>query len=251
MNCTTSRHPSFSDRRGESACEARLHVLLTELLCRGDWFAVADQALRGGADVLQMREKSLADRELLDRARRLRELTQEHAALLIINDRPDIAVLADADGVHLGLTDLPVSDARRILGHQRLIGATAHAVEEANRELNDDADYLGVGPMFASPTKPHVPVNGPTLLRSIHLEVSRGSRRVPLVAIGGITEQNIGSLVSELRDLPIGRGASADDESPQLPPYAIAVCQAVIAADDPEAAARRLRSAVERTTIAR
>jgi len=245
---------------------ARLHVLVTESLCALPWEQVCEEALAGGADVLQLREKSLPDGELLRRAERLRTLTRRHDALLIINDRPDIARLAEADGVHLGREDLTPSQARRILGPHALIGLTVHSSQEAASALRDglghrrlacdstaetavpharDADvarppaYLGVGPMFASPTKPDVAVGGPGLLAEIaSTTAAAGSPKLPLVAIGGVTLENVGQLASRVDG--VGR-------------FAVAVCQGVISTRDPAAAARGIRrlvgapSASERT----
>ncbi len=225
---------------------AQLHVLITASLCRGRWDEVAEAALCGGANVLQLREKGITDREWLDRARRLRELTRAHNALLIINDRPDIAVLADADGVHLGQEDLHEDDARRIVGPARLVGVTVHSTDEARSFLGGTADYFGVGPMFASPTKPGVAVNGPKLVRDVHGLVRDASSSVPLVAIGGITSSNAAGLAEAFRDL-IGPAPSEDEGVEDLPrvPIAFAVCQAVIAAADPAGAASSLRAAIE------
>lgn len=224
---------------------ARLHVLLTESLCRDPWEKVAASALAGGADVIQLREKSLTDRELLLRARQLRMMTGDHGALLIINDRPDIALLSDADGVHIGQDDLSESDARRIVGPVRLIGATVHSEAEARAALSSCGDYFGVGPMFASPTKPDVPVNGPALLKRVRTIVEDAGRVVPLVAIGGVTRQNVGELLS---CHPAGQ-ASDDLQGEQVPQHvslAVAVCQAVIGAADAAGAARELKAAVDR-----
>lgn len=213
--------------------DARLHVLVTADLCRGDWLRVTAAALAGGADIIQLREKDLPDRELLDRAIKLRRLTQQHDALLIINDRPDIALLANADGVHLGLDDLPVAEARRIVGPLRLIGATAHSPDEARAALAEKPDYLGLGPMFASPTKPKIAVNGPRLLREVIAAASMDAGSPPLVAIGGITTDNITQLTEAFA-------------IPNAPPIAIAICQAVIAAEDSEVAARHLKSCMKK-----
>jgi thiamine-phosphate pyrophosphorylase len=200
--------------------DARLHVLLSESSCGGPWRDVCRAALQGGADVIQLREKELPDAELLDRAGELREMTSEFGALLMVNDRPDIARLCDADGVHLGQEDLRVADARCILGPARLVGVSTHRVEEARRAAAEGADDIGVGPMFASATKPNVHVAGPTLL----VEVA-GVCAVPLVAIGGIDASNVERLAAPR-------------------PFAVAVSRAVIAADNPAAAARAIRSAV-------
>ncbi|HVP11900.1 MAG TPA: thiamine phosphate synthase [Phycisphaerae bacterium] len=199
---------------------ARLHVLVTEALCSGPWLKVCEQVIAGGADAIQLREKSLTDRELLRRARELRELTGAHGALLFINDRPDIARLAGADGVHVGQDDLPVSEARRIGGGAMLVGKSTHSVEQARRALAESPDYIAVGPMFASKTKPDIGVQGPRLLA----EVAKLTD-LPIVAIGGIDETNAATLKP--------RG-----------PLRVAVCQSVISAPDPMTAARILRDLV-------
>ncbi|MBK8269945.1 MAG: thiamine phosphate synthase [Planctomycetes bacterium] len=197
---------------------------------------VAEAALRGGADVIQLREKQLTDTELLDRTLKLRQLTRKHDALLIINDRADIALLSDADGVHVGLEDLPVAEVRRIVGPHRLIGATVHSIEEAKKTIDERPDYLGVGPMFASSTKPAVPVNGPALLHRIHEEMLKCGVGIPLVAIGGIASSN----VDELRLPTLSEHC----------PVAIAVSQAVIGSDRPEDATRQLKSKLEQRMVA-
>jgi thiamine-phosphate pyrophosphorylase len=206
-------------RRQRLAC-ARLHVLITASLSRGDWMGVCRSALAGGAEVLQLREKTLSDAELLSRARTLREITRAHDALLVINDRPDIARLADADGIHVGGHDLPVAAVRQIVGPTILIGKSTHSMDEARAAIAEAPDYIAVGPMFPSPTKPDVPVQGPSLLTSI-----AGMNDLPIVAIGGITAQNVERL-----------------RAPR--PFAVAVSNAVIAAADPEAEVRRLLTAL-------
>lgn len=200
----------------------RLYVLITERLCRGDWFETAEAALRGGAGCLQLREKEIADRELLSRARRLRELTRKHDALLIINDRPDIARLAAADGVHVGQDDLAVREARRIAGAERLVGMSTHTLAQLESAVAEGPDYIAVGPMFASGTKPQDHIAGPQTLRE-----ASARTQIPLVAIGGVTPDNARMLME--------CGASS-----------VCACAAVVAADAPDSAAQRLLQAVER-----
>ena len=202
---------------------ARLHLLLTEALCRNDWQATALAALRGGADVIQLREKDVSDSILLQRANWLRRATEEHDALFIVNDRADIARLANADGVHLGQDDVAPSEARQILGPLPLIGVSTHSLSEATDKRAAHADYLGVGTMFASSTKPNVAVRGPALLA----EISDAIEHVPLVAIGGITAENVPALM---------------DIAPKR--TAIAVSQAILGATDAEAATRSLLASV-------
>ncbi len=192
----------------------KLYILLTEALCLGDWYETAEAALAGGAGAIQLREKQLADVELLDRARRIRELCERHQALLIVNDRPDIALAAGAHGVHLGQDDFTVSEARRILGDEHIIGVSTHTIEQAKAALADMPDYVAVGPMFASHTKPQDHIAGPQTLAAVRRLTS-----LPLVAIGGITLETAAQC------------APAD---------ALAVCSAVISVDDVASATRKL-----------
>lgn len=197
---------------------ARLYVLITESACGGrDWFEVAAAAVRGGADILQLREKSLDGKALLDRARRLVELCRSFGVLSIINDRPDIAVLAGADGVHVGQDDLPPAEARKIVGSERLVGVSTHEPEQALRALEAGADYIGAGPVWRSSTKPREISPGLAYLR-----VLRGFPR-PVFAIAGITPER----VREVQSTGVGR---------------IAVTAAVTGAPDVEAACRTLRA---------
>ncbi len=207
---------SLRGTRAAAFARVRLYVLITAALCRGDWLETAEAAIRGGAGCLQLREKQMSDRVLLERARRLAALCREHGALCIINDRPDLAVLADADGVHLGQEDLPAPRARRIVGPDRLIGVSTHDAGQLEAALQAGPDYVAVGPVFASPTKPQDHVPGPPLLGAA---VARSP--VPVVAIGGIDAGNLGILV-------------------QAGARCVCVCSAVLGADDPHAAARRL-----------
>jgi thiamine-phosphate pyrophosphorylase len=200
----------------------RLYVLITERLCRRPWLEVAEAALGAGAGCLQLREKELSDRELLHRACQLRELTARHSALLIINDRPDIARLCGADGVHVGQDDLSVRQVRRIAGTGLLVGKSTHTLEQFKAALAEEPDYLSVGPMFSSPTKPQPHVAGPQTLAA-----AAKRTQLPLVAIGGISPENVVQVIQA--------GASA-----------VAVCSAVICADDPAAATRELLQAMRR-----
>lgn len=200
--------------RSARFARVKLYVLLTESLCRADWLETAEAAISGGADCIQLREKSLDDGELLARARQLAELCRRREVVFIVNDRPDIARLAEADGVHLGQTDMSVADARRILGPDRLIGISTHNEQQFEAALKCRPDYVAVGPMFPSSTKPQDYVPGPDLL-------AHASRRsdVPVVPIGGITAANAGILF-------------------QAGGQRVCVCSAVISASDPQSAAR-------------
>jgi thiamine-phosphate pyrophosphorylase len=198
----------------------RLYVLLTASLCRGDWFQTARDAIAGGADCLQLREKSLSDAELVDRARRLSDLCHEHGVVFIVNDRADIALASNADGLHLGQDDLPVRNARAVLGPTPLIGISTHTLEQARAAVAASPDYVAVGPMFASSTKPQEHIPGPALLRQV-----RGLTALPVVAIGGITPENVPNVLAAG-----GR--------------CVCVCAAVIGQDDVTGAARQLKQAL-------
>lgn len=198
----------------------RLYVILTEALCEHGWYQTAEAVLRGGAGCLQLREKDLTDVELLRRARRLRELTAEHEALLVINDRTDVAKLCGADAVHVGQDDLPVAEVRRIAGANVLVGKSTHTPKQFDAALAEEPDYLAVGPMFASQTKPRDHIAGPRTL-------ARVARRteLPLVGIGGITVDNAAEVMQA--------GAAC-----------VCVCSAVIGADDVAKAAASIVAGV-------
>jgi len=168
----------------------RLCFLLTESLCTGlPWREVVQEAITGGADCLQLREKTLPDAELLARAHWLRELTRANGVALIINDRPDIARLIGADGVHLGQADMSVLEARSIGGLETLIGVSTEDLDQAYNAVNAGADYCGLGPMFPTTTKEKPRLAGPAYLRA-YLSDS-ATTPVPHLAIGGITPANM------------------------------------------------------------
>lgn len=175
--------------------------------------------LEGGARLVQLRAKHATARELAQMGQAIRALTRRYGALFIVNDRLDIALAVEADGVHLGQDDLPVPLARKLAGDAFIIGVSAETLEEAQRAEAEGADYLGVGPMFATTTKPDagVPV-GPERLRAIKQAVS-----IPVYGIGGITSQNA----------PLVMQAGADG---------VCVISAIIGAPDPTEATRQLLS---------
>ena len=158
---------------------------------RAEVVRLARAVLKGGGRLIELREKNMPDREYLALARELRELTRRAQGILIVNDRADVARASQADGVHLGLDDLPAEDARRILGPSKLVGLTAHSVAELRDAESRGADYIGVGTMFRSPTKPKLKVTGPAELVPATLKCS-----VPCYAIGGITRANLDVLLA-------------------------------------------------------
>ncbi|HWP34315.1 MAG TPA: thiamine phosphate synthase [Thermodesulfobacteriota bacterium] len=183
---------------------------------------LAAAILAGGAKILQLRMKGGAGGwgagAVLAAAKQLRRLTRDAGALFIVNDRADVALIADADGVHVGQEDLPYEEVRRLLGPGRLIGVSTHSVEEARAAEAAGADYIGFGPMFPTATKRDTrPVQ--TLER---LQAVRAAVALPIAAIGGITAERIAAV----------RAAGADS---------VAVISAICDAADPTAATRRLR----------
>ena len=164
-----------------------LYAILDPEQTRGrDPEAVVRRLLDGGAKLVQLRAKTLAPRDFLQLARSARSLTRSHDCRLIINDRADIALACDADGVHLGQEDLPLHAARKIMG-QKLIGISTHDTDQAEEAERAGADYIGFGPMFGTTTKAtgHA-ARGVEMLRQV-----RAAVKLPIVAIGGIKENNV------------------------------------------------------------
>jgi thiamine-phosphate pyrophosphorylase len=177
--------------------------------------------LAGGARLLQLRAKDASSRELLRAAERIVALARAAGALFLVNDRPDVARAVDADGVHLGQDDLPVAAARRALGPSRLVGVSTHDLAEARAAVAAGADYIGVGPIYATTSKEKaLPARGLDLVATVRAEV-----RCPIVAIGGITAETA----------PAVRAAGAD---------AVAMIAALARAADPEAEVRRVIAAL-------
>ena len=182
---------------------------------------VLPAALRGGVDMVQLRDKELGDDALLEGAERFRAACREHDALFWLNDRPDLALAADADGVHVGQGDVPPAEVREEVGERLLIGLSTHSPEQFDSALRSEADQLSVGPVWETPTKPGRPAAGLDYVR--HAAAHGGER--PWFAIGGIDETNVSEVIEA--------GARR-----------VVVVRAIRDAADPEAAARRLRDAL-------
>ncbi|HEY5427925.1 MAG TPA: thiamine phosphate synthase [Solirubrobacteraceae bacterium] len=195
-----------------------LHAARLYLVCDARPDAVLEQALRGGVDLVQLRLKDASDAEIVAVARRYRAACAAHGVPLILNDRPDLVVAAGADGVHVGQDDMPVARAREMVGPERIVGLSTHSTAQidaaaAAREI----DYIGVGPIHATPTKPGRPAVGLDLVR-----YAAAHAATPFFAIGGIDADNVASV----------RAAGA---------RGIAAVRAIADAPDPAAAARALR----------
>lgn len=179
-------------------------------------------AIRGGATLIQLRDKHASARELLALGQALLAVTRPAGVSLIVNDRLDLALALDADGVHVGQEDLPAATVRRLLGPHRLLGVSAATPEEARAAERDGADYLGVGDLFGTPSKPDA--GAPIGLAG--LRAVTAVTRLPVLGIGGITSATAGAVIAA--------GAAG-----------IAVISAVMGAPDPEAAARALRAIID------
>ncbi|RKN84742.1 thiamine phosphate synthase [Paenibacillus ginsengarvi] len=151
---------------------------------------VMEEAIRGGCDIIQLRDKKSPKRDVLAKAKALRELTSRYGVTFIVNDHIDIALAVDADGIHLGQDDLPLAEARKIVG-SKIIGISTHAIEEARQAERDGADYIGVGPIFATKSKEDVvdPVTT-DYVKQVAAEI-----RIPFVAIGGIKLHNVNQVL--------------------------------------------------------
>ena len=179
------------------------------------------QALLGGVTMVQLREKNCSAKEFFETAQRVKKITDQAGVPLIINDRVDIALAVDADGVHVGQSDIPAAEARRLLGPDKIIGVSARTVEQARKAEADGADYLGVGAMFVTGTKQDAKVTSKEELKRIRAAVA-----IPIVAIGGIKADNVEEL----------KGTGIDG---------VAVVSAVIAAENIASAAEELAGRVK------
>lgn len=198
---------------------ARLYVLLTGSRCTAtlDWIIAEVGA--AGADIVQLREKGKSDRELIERARQVRRWTRQAGVLFVVNDRADIARLVDADGVHLGQDDLPVREARRILGPDALIGVSTHNMEQLRQAVLDGASYVGIGPAFPSATKEFAELAGLEFVRQATAETT-----LPAFVIGGVNLQTIGDAVATGAKRVAVSAAIAEADEPR------SVCTALLAA---------------------
>jgi thiamine-phosphate pyrophosphorylase len=189
------------------------------------WVEKIAAAFRGGADIVQLRSKTLSDRELYALGLQIRELANSYKKLFFVNDRLDLALAVEADGIHLGQEDLPIAAVRRICQQARYslcIGKSTHSLEQAVAAEKEGANYVGVGPIFGTPTKPDYQPVGLGLIRKVQAAV-----KIPFVAIGGIDETNLASVLEA--------GASR-----------IALVRAIFGAEDIYEAAKKLREQIEK-----
>jgi thiamine-phosphate pyrophosphorylase len=208
-----------------SAAERRARLSAARLYFVTDQPAVVPAALDGGVDLVQLRMKSAADADVLDAARGLRSLCHEHGALFLLNDRPDLAVACDADGVHVGQDDEPVESARSTVGSERIVGLSTHSVAQVDAGERSLADYIAVGPVWTTPTKEGRPAVGLEPVRH-----AAASVRKPWLANGGIDAARAPAVAEA--------GARR-----------IVVVRAIQDAPDPRAAAAELIDAIDREPV--
>jgi thiamine-phosphate pyrophosphorylase len=200
---------------------ARLYLVCDSLPGDRSLEDVLGAAISGGVDVVQLRDKQLEDGPLGEAAAAAADVCREHGALFVLNDRPDIAALLKADGVHVGQDDMPVAEAREIVGPDMLIGLSTHSQPQIDAEEARLADYIGVGPVYETPTKPGRPAVGLELVRYAAAHATR-----PFFAIGGLHAGNLGAALDA--------GAQR-----------AVVLRAIAEAEDPELAARELRELLD------
>jgi len=198
--------------------DVRLYLLLTADLCREDPIKLADKLLKAGVDCIQLREKQMSDRRFVELAGQLRQVCLDNSAVFIVNDRPDVAAIVGADGVHVGQDDLPIAAIRRLLAPEAMVGVSAHNIQQVRCALDQCADYVAIGPAFATDTKPHEPAVGLEFIASAVKLLDEAG--VSHLAIGGVSLANLPQLLA----VGVRR---------------LAVCSAILSADDPAAAARQ------------
>ena len=203
--------------------DLRLYLVTDRALGRGRSLVdLVRRAVEGGVTIVQLREKQAGTREFIGLAEELQDLLAPLRVPLVINDRIDVALAVGAAGVHVGQSDMPVAMARRLLGERGLLGVSVSNIEEVVRAEADGADYLGVSPIYATPTK----TDTVTPVGFVGLSSLRAATRLPLVAIGGLHADNVIPVIKHGAD-------------------GVAVVSAIMAADDPCEAARTLRARID------
>jgi thiamine-phosphate pyrophosphorylase len=199
-----------------------LYLVTDRGLARGrTTFEIVSAAVQGGATVVQLREKDCSTRDFIEQALSIKEFLKDRGVPLIINDRVDVAQAVEADGVHLGQTDMTLEIAKKILSDLMIIGISAESLEDAIEAEKGGADYLGVSPIYATPTK--TDTAAPLGLEG--LQEIRKAVKLPLIGIGGLNKDNATEVIRNGAD-------------------GVAVVSAIVAADDPEAAARELKNMI-------
>ena len=201
----------------------RLYVLISSSIATKSVKETSRLVIDGGADAIQLREKTISDSEFISLAGEVRDITTKRGSLLIINDRVHVAREINADGVHLGQQDMSALEARDIIGYEKIIGVSTHSVIQAKQAQKDGADYVAIGPIYPTKTKDYEPSVGIEIIREIS-----GAVNIPFIAIGAITLDNL--------DEVLKAGASR-----------IAVCSAIIGSKDIYSSTRQFKEKLDGT----
>ena len=201
----------------------RLYVLISSNIAKKSVKETARLVIDGGADAVQLREKTISDSKFISLAREVRDITTKRGSLLIINDRVHVVRKVNADGIHLGQQDMSALEARNIIGDEKIIGVSTHSITQARQAQKDGADYIAIGPIYPTSTKGHEPSVGIEILHEILEAVS-----IPIIAIGAITLENL--------DVVLKAGASR-----------IAVCSAIIGSKDIYSSTRQFKEKLGET----
>ena len=201
----------------------RLYVLISSNITKKSVKETARLVIDGGADTVQLREKTISDSKFISLAREVRDITTKRGSLLIINDRVHVVRKVNADGIHLGQQDMSALEARNIIGDEKIIGVSTHSITQARQAQKDGADYIAIGPIYPTSTKDHEPSVGIEIIHEISEAVS-----IPIIAIGAITLENL--------DEVLKAGASR-----------IAVCSAIIGSKDIYSSTRQFKEKLGET----
>ena len=201
----------------------KLYVLISGKIAARSVNETARLVIDGGADAIQLREKTISDDEFISLAGEIRDITTKRGTLLIINDRVRVAREVNADGVHLGQHDMSITEAREIIGNEKIIGVSTHNITQARQAQEDGADYIAIGPVYPTTTKDYEPSIGLEVIQELSREIN-----IPFLAIGAITLENL--------DEVLKAGASR-----------VAVCSAIIGSDDIALTTRRFKERLNET----
>ena len=174
----------------KSFSDVRLYVIISSSLAKKPVLETLQEVIQGGADAVQLREKTMSDHEFLALAKEFRRITSQSRTLFIVNDRIEIAKKTDADGLHIGQLDLDIYNTRMIIGYDRILGVSTHTIVQARKAQQEGADYIGVGPIFPTPTKDYEPPVGLDYLKEVKREIT-----IPFVAIGAINLENLNEIL--------------------------------------------------------
>lgn len=170
--------------------DVRLYVIISSGLAKKPVLETLQEVIQGGADAVQLREKTMSDGEFLALAKEFRRITSQSKTVFIVNDRAEIAKKVDADGLHIGQSDLTIHSARKIIGYDRILGVSTHTIVQARKAQLEGADYISVGPIFPTITKDYEPPVGLDYLKEVKREIT-----IPFVAIGAINHENLNEIL--------------------------------------------------------